>query len=709
MTATQDNGHTPDRDVVAAGSVDTVFHDLDAYVALPRIDGLAVSPDGSRVVTAVASLDATKTAYVTGLWEVDPTGARPAHRLTRSATGESSPVFLPNGDLLFVSARPCPDDENAEEAPAMLWRLPALGGEARVIARRPGGVSGPVVARDLGTVVVSSMTFPSSADDESDANRRKDRKEHKVSAILHTQYPVRRWDHDLGPDLPRLFVAETEAVSPPDVADHDPTGHQLGDGHEPQLNLRDLTPDAGTALVEASYDITPDGTTVITEWTTYVRGRVKKALVAIDVATSERRWLAADDNFEFVDPVISPDGSTVAAQRVSIATPTEPPDARLVLVSLADGSIRELADGWDRWPNEHRWTSDGSALIVTADDDGRGPMLRIEVGSGTVSPLTSGDDVYSNIVVPLDGAAVYALASSHLAPPRPVRIDSSATQQQPVWLPAPAPPQLPGTLTELSTTAADGARVRAWLALPDGAAPDEPAPLVLWVNGGPLASANTWSWRWCPWLLVAAGYAVLMPDPALSTGYGRDFIERGWGRWGETPFTDLMEITNAAVSRDDIDADRTAAMGGSFGGYMANWIAGHTDRFRAIVTHAGMWALDQFGGTTDDAYAWSREMTADMAAANSPHSNVAAITTPMLVVHGDKDYRVPIGEALRLWGDLMSTVSNSDSLRHSFLYFPDENHWIVTPQHAKVWYLTVLAFLAHHVLGEEWEIPEILC
>jgi dipeptidyl aminopeptidase/acylaminoacyl peptidase len=179
--------------------------------------------------------------------------------------------------------------------------------------------------------------------------------------------------------------------------------------------------------------------------------------------------------------------------------------------------------------------------------------------------------------------------------------------------------------------------------------------------------------------------------------------------WGAAPYTDLMAITDVTVARNDIDHNRTAAMGGSFGGYMANWVATQTDRFDAIVTHASLWALDQFGPTTDAAWYWVREMTPEMARANSPHHGVDAIETPMLVIHGDKDYRVPIGEALRLWYELAARAETENGeMPHKFLYFPDENHWVLTPQHAKVWYQTVLAFLAHHVLGKDWEPPSLL-
>ena len=163
-----------------------------------------------------------------------------------------------------------------------------------------------------------------------------------------------------------------------------------------------------------------------------------------------------------------------------------------------------------------------------------------------------------------------------------MRLDATTADQESAPLRGPrARPRCPARSTEVEAKAEDGTRVRAWLALPEGASADNPAPLLLWIHGGPLGSWNAWSWRWNPWLAVAQGYAVLLPDPALSTGYGLDFIRRGWGSWGGAPYTDLLAITDAAEARDDIDETRTAAMGGSFGGYMANWVAGHTDRFKA--------------------------------------------------------------------------------------------------------------------------------
>ncbi len=666
------------------------FDDLRAYQILPRVSGLALhgggaasAGDGTRLVAVVAAPDPDGTRFRPALWEIDPAGREPARRLTRGPTGESAPAFLPGGDLLFTSARPDPDaKDQPDDAPAALWLLPRTG-EAHVVGTRPGGLSGPVVARTAGTVVAVSMTMPAAVTAEDDAARRRERRDRKVTAILHAGHPVRHWDADLGPDQPRLLAGTVPADGP--------------------VVWRDLTPAPGAALRNASYDVTPDGATAVTTWAVpQPRGDARSTVVAIDTATAERRTLLADPGFDFGAPVLSPDGRQVVCLRESLSTPTSPPDVRLVVVPTAGGDAREVAPGWDRWPGEVRWTPDGTALVVTADEGGRRPVFRIDVASGTVARLTGDDGAYTDVAVAPDGT-VHALRSAVDAPPAPVRLDGGT----PVPLPGPAPvPELPGTLTEVHATAEDGTPLRSWLVLPTT---DAPAPLVLFVHGGPLGSWNAWQWRWNPWLLAARGYAVLLPDPALSTGYGLGFVARGWGAWGAAPYTDLMALTDAAVARPDIDAGRTAAMGGSFGGYMANWIAGHTDRFRAIVTHASLWALDQFGPTTDTPAYWEREMTAEMAQANSPHRHADAITTPMLVVHGDHDYRVPVGEALRLWWDLVSRHRGDPAtLPHRFLYFPDENHWILTPHNAVTWYETVLAFLAHHVRDEEWSTPEAL-
>jgi len=655
----------------------TPFEDLDAFLALPRVAGLAVAPDGSRAVTGVSELNAKGTEYVTAIWELDVTGQRPARRLTRGAAGESAPAFTADGDLLFLAKRDTPDADRSEPT-ASVWRLPAGGGEAVAVLDLAGGVDAIHTARAADVTLVTAPLMPSAADVADDARVRALRTDGKISAVLHTGYPVRHWDHDIGPAEPHLV---------------DPSGP------------RDVTPHPGGGLREADVDLSADGRFAVASWAIPGPGAsLRRTLVRVDVATGTQTTIVDDPHADLGAPAISPDGSAVAFIRESHSTPRDAPRMTLC-VKPFNGPVTTIAENWDRWPASVAWTRDGSALVVTADDGGRRPIFLVDAGDSSVTRLTADDFAYTD-VHPAPGGAIFALRSSYSVPPHPVRVDRDGAI---MVLPCVDAPEVPGEVVDVTAVADDGTEIRSWLVLPRA---DAPAPLVLWIHGGPLGSWNTWHWRWNPWLLAARGYAVLLPDPALSTGYGQDFVQRGWGAWGFAPYTDLMAAVDGVLGHPRVDATRTAAMGGSFGGYMANWIAGHTDRFDAVITHASLWALDQFGPTTDGAYWWAREMTAEMAERNSPHRGVGEITTPTLVIHGDKDYRVPIGEGLRLWFDLLTRsglpAADDGTSPHRFLYFPTEGHWVLAPQHTKIWYQVVLGFLGRHLLDEPEVRPDTL-
>ncbi len=700
----------------------TPFDSLDSYIALPRVEALALSSDGAHAVLTVATLKKDATAYERSLWSVPADGSGAPTRLTRSAKGESGAAFTASGDLLFVSARA--DGEGGDDADAQLWLLPAGGGEARPVTRLAGGVAGiEAVAEASERIVISAELLPSAETLEDDARLRALRSDKKVSAILHETYPVRYWDHDLGPAQPHLLaidldtlqdtiaaaVAESGALET--GANADKKNDKKTDAAAPYpVTLprpHDLTPRPGREATTQGSALTPDGSTLIASLRVAEERGGRYVLVAIDVDSGSRTTLFDEPGVDVELPTISHDGGRIAFVRTQVSDPTGPTAQELWIAEVDGSGARRIAPSWDRWPTSLAFAADDSALIVTADDNGRGPVFRIPVDGSEPEQLTHDDFSYTHVQVDRASGDLVALRSSWVTPAHPVRIAADGTV---IALVTPAPlPDAPGTITEVEATAEDGARVRGWLLLPDGASADTPAPFLLWIHGGPLNSWNAWSWRWAPLLAVAQGYAVLLPDPALSTGYGLEFIARGWNSWGEKPFTDLMSITDAALRRGDIDETRTAAMGGSFGGYMANWIAGHTDRFQAIVTHASLWALDQFSGTTDNSAYWQRIFTPEAMIANSPHRFVRDIRTPLLVIHGDRDYRVPIGESLRLWSELAEHHAGADgSTVHRFLFFPDENHWVLKPQHAVVWYQTVFAFLAQHVLGADASRPELL-
>jgi len=710
---------------VSAGT--TPFHDLGDFVAVPRVTALRLAPDGTWLAAAVQTLSADKKKYLTSIWRIDPQGG-PARRLTRSAEGEGNPRFLPDGSLLFTSRRPDPGRKKAgpdgdSGDVAALWLLPAAGGEARVVAARPGGISAAEVAREAGGIVVGSPVLPA-AEDGDDARLRQERKDAGVTAILHESSPIRFWDHDLGPDQPRLFALDPDPVLQTEIG-------WAGGDKEPQVaadtegeagtervvkspRLRDLTPEPGRALDEQAFELTPDGSAVLTGWWHWdPAGESYCELVTIDVASGKRRVLLSAPDVDFESPRVSPDGRFVACLREQHATADRPVDVTLVMLDV-DGpgeSVRDLLPGYDRWPQEPVWSHDSRGLYFAADDGGRRPVFHVDLETAEVTRVTSDDGAYTDLNPGPDGRYLYALRSAVDSPPTPVRIDLilQATGTEPASLDGPGVPvTVPGRLEEVQAAADDGHPIRGWLVLPETASADQRAPLLLWVHGGPVSSWNSWSWRWNPWLVAARGYAVLLPDPALSTGYGQEFIARGHRDWGARPFADIMAVTEATLARPDIDADRVGMMGGSYGGYMANWIAGHTDRFKAIVSHAGLWTLEAMFGTTDHPMFWRRQFgdpltSPEMYEANSPHRFAGQIRTPMLVIHGDKDYRVPVGEALRLWWDLSRNGAEA-----KFLYFPDENHWILTPGNARIWYETVFAFLAQHVLGQPWQRPSLL-
>ncbi len=666
---------------------------VDTLLSLPRLEGLALSPDGSRLVTSVARPDAEGKKFVTALWELDPSGEREPKRLTRSAPGESGGVFTPDGALLFTSSRPDPaaaKDDPRGEAPA-LWLLPSGGGEAYLIASPPGGVDGVKVARLSGTIVLGASTHPRTAGWDEDVEREKGRVDAGVQAQLFTDYPIRYWDHYLGPRERHLYAAP---ASEGDTA----------------LDVSDLMPEPGRRLDQSTFDVTPNGATVVASRAqddADVRNRSLSELVAVDVATGEQRVLSSG-NYSYESPACSPDGRWVVAIRAERSTPDRAGDQSLWLVDLASGEGRGLLPGFDLWPTDPVWAPDSHTVYFTADNDGRTMPYRVDLDDQRLTRLAT-DGVFTALCPSPDGATVYALRSMVTAPPHPVALHASANDQEPrafdaAW----GTLSLPGRLERFTATAEDGTEVRSWLMLPSGAGKRSPAPLALFIHGGPLGSWAGWHWRWSPHVLTARGYAVLLPDPALSTGYGLDFIQRGWGRWGNVVYGDLMAAVDETVKRPDIDETKTAAMGGSFGGYMANWIAGHTNRFDAVVTHASLWALDQFHGTTDLGVYWEQEFgdpytEPQRYSDNSPNLHVGDIRTPVLVIHGEQDYRVPIGEALKLWTDL-----KRHRVDGQFLYFPDEHHWILKPGNARVWYETVCAFLDHHVLGRAWTRPELL-
>ncbi|MCA3747780.1 MAG: S9 family peptidase [Rubrobacter sp.] len=664
----------------------------ETLISLPRFTGLALSPDGRRLVASVARPDEKRRRLVTSVFELSEEA--PPRRITRSAPGEGAAAFAPDGSLLFISRRPDPQTgeekkEEAGERPA-LWLLPP-GGEAYPLAAPPGGVEGFAVAPESGDLLLAVGVRPASGGWKEDAEWEKARREAGVEARLLEGYPIRFWDHYLGPRERRLYHAPLPGAE---------------DGRIEEA--RDLIP--GGRLELSSYDISPDGSTVVaTRWSDHgdLAERVM-ALVAVAPSTGRLRTLAGDAWYS--SPRCSPDGRRVAVVREERSVPGRPGDRSLWVFDLETGEGWDLLEGFDLWPGTPVWAPDSGSVLFTASCDGRVPVYRVPAGGGRAERLT-GEGSFSELCSAPDGRTLYALRSGVGEPPHPVILDAAEPRAEPRRLrsfPELEQLRLPARVERVEARARDGARVPSWLLLPRDASPERPAPLAVLIHGGPLNSWNGWHWRWNPHVFAGDGWAVLLPDPALSTGYGMEHIRRGWGRWGEVVYDDLLRAVEAAAERPEVDGGRAAALGGSFGGYMVNWIAGHTSRFQALVSHASLWNLEGFHDTTDLGTWWEREFgnpyeDPSRYRENSPHTHAGRMRTPMLVIHGELDYRVPVSEALALW-----TALKRHGVEAKLLHFPDENHWVIKPNNSLLWYRTVLGFIDHHVRGRRWERPELL-
>ncbi|MFF9673645.1 alpha/beta fold hydrolase [Streptomyces eurythermus] len=662
----------------------TSFHDLLA--THPRLTNLVLAPDGTRLIASVQIINDQGTGHVRRLWEVDPSGERESRPVARSVQGDFAPAFAADGTLLFLSGRENTDSaaEKSESQGVGLWALPE-GGEARQIAHHPGDISSFVAAKDARTVAYTADLLPVTVNAAAYAELRRARESAMVNAVLYEATTPCAFGAGHGPDEPHTFVLHAD-------------GEPVNAGSQGLAGIADMA-------------LSPDGSLVAYTRAPTGRAPDTNVVTVADAATGVERHTFSRPGHQYYRLAFTADGSALVCQRQREETYDTQWRVTLVAFDLASGEETDLLPQFDNWPWPGRAVLSpirgDATLWFTGDERGHCPIFRRDA-DGTITRLTA-SGAYASLCVSPDGTTLYALRSTIDSPPRVVRLDAVTADQHPAFLRAPGDlDSLPGTLAEVHVEADDGFPLRAWLALPEGASAERPAPLIIAPHGGPQMSWSAWTWLWNPWPFAARGYAVLLPDPALSTGYGQRMQERGRGQYGGQPYRDLIALTDAALARDDLDATRTGLVGWSYGGYLANRAATLTDRFKAIVTHAGMWHLEAFQIDTD-MHAYFRKIFGDPQTqreryeANSPHLHAAKVTTPILIVHGGKDHRVPIGQALSLHSDLQRLGAPV-----SFLYFPEEGHAIGAPNHIRLMYDTVLNFLDHHVLGQQWQRPRML-
>ncbi len=661
-------------------------YNVDQHVALRRVSSLAASPDGSWLAVCVQRMDRDGAKYVSDLWKV-PTDGGDAVQLTRGDSKDHSPCFRHDGGLGFLSNRRPSEvkpDEEAEKR-MQVWLLPAAGGEPCQLTDEPLGVEAFRFARKADRMAWFAPVLPGVATDKQ-RETATERAKNGPSARNFRRQPVRHWDRWLhqNPDRANhhLIVAAAD-----------------GAGRE------DLTPEATTEFwIEPHLDLSDDGRRVLATWASPGADREEDtAVLVIDLATHERVLLGQDENTMNDGALFSPDGRTVAVVR-GRRSPKQVLRPTLTLIDLAGGTLRELATDWDRWPDLAGWSADGKTLLVSADDEGITPVFGVGRDDGSVmawTPRPSGGAHAGIVALPGGGAA--CIRSTLLDAPECHRLDGPGQAPVPLArLSGFEPAQGWAEVEHVTTKSTDGASIHSVITRPRGA---KRAPTLVWIHGGPIGmSTDGWHWRWNALLAVAQGYVVVQPNPRGSTGFGQEFVQGIWGNvWGKQCYQDLMAVTDALEQRAEVDPGRVMAMGGSFGGYMTNWIGTQTQRYRCLITHASIVTMAQFTGTTDHPAWWYLEMGgenpyADMAAFDryAPIRHIDQWKTPVLIIHGEKDYRCPIGEALNLFEALQYHGVDSE-----LLVFPDENHWILKPRNVIAWYRNVLDFLARHMGGAD--------
>lgn len=663
-----------------------------------RLSGLITTPKG-RIVAQVSRLDAKGTAYRSELVEIE---GESLTTLTRGNASVGAAALADDGTTFFTSKRVGEDGSEADSA--QLWALPARG-EARELAARPGGFGGLHLGDGR---LITQLSVHSQATNEAEhAELSKKRKDAKVSASFTSEFPTRYWDHDLGPARSVLAVAEL----PENLWDAEATPIPGGDedaekAEKRLLHFRHVAMPAGRLQGWIADRAGTKALVTVVDSVNDLLGVYRVYLLDLVGDAEPKLVLDASAEHEYGPEAFSPDGTKAVVSFNRTWTETASVSMDLKLWDVESGELNDL------WPEFDFWSSpiwlDDNTLVTATDDHGRGSVWIGGLTDAAPRRLAGGPEqnlAFSGVKVA--GGNVIAIASGVAAAPKGVSIDPDSGEVTELPNPADEIAQT-GSLTEVTATAEDGTQIRAWLRVPEG---EGPHPLLVMAHGGPWGSWNAWTYRWNPNPFVAAGYAVLLPDPAISTGYGQAMIDRGQHELGGAPFTDIMALTDAAVARDDIDEARTAFSGGSYGGYMANWVAGHTgDRFKCIVTHASLWETESMGHTTDNA-GWESPMRTQNLTFN-PSKSAADIVVPMLVIHGDKDYRVPIAQGHHLWYDLnkfsATPRDGNGRTRHRYLYFPDEGHWILGRGNAQVWYETFIAFLDEHVHGRDWERPATL-
>jgi dipeptidyl aminopeptidase/acylaminoacyl peptidase len=638
---------------------------FEDYIALKSVSDPQLSPDGKWVAYTVSTPSLQDNRGVARIWIAEVATGR-SRALTGGPGSDRQPRWSPDGKTLaFVSTR---------EGGAQLWLLPIAGGDACKVSSLPDGASDPLWLPDgSGVLVVSDIKWP--AQQEIDARNG----QYPTEARIWTNLFWRHWDDWRAGKRQHVFRVDMATGKATDLTpvDHDvPTIATGGDGDVA------IAPDGREVVVAMHGDtVVADNTNV--DLFVVDGGRLQP------ITTSR----GADNT-----PRYSPDGkwlSYLSMERAGF----EADRLRLMLLRRKDGrtesgSATEVTVGWTLSVGSYTWCPNSRCIYAVVEERGRDNIHRIDIPSFRHSVVASGG-LNTGVEVGPDGRTLAYLHQSNTQPPE-------------VWLAgkalshhtdsAVATLDLP-PLQEFGFVGALGDSVFGWTQTPPGFNPATKYPLVYLIHGGPQGAwADYWGARWNYQMFAARGYVVAAVNFHGSTGYGQKFTDAISQHWGDYPFEDLMKGLDVVARLPYVDSTRMGAAGASYGGYMILWMAGHTNRFKVLVDHDGVFNPVSMAGSTEELWFTDWEFGGTPYANRalyerwSPLNHVSAWKTPMLVVHGQLDYRVDLSEGYQAF-----TAAKRMGLDAKFLYFPDEGHWVLRPRNRRIWWSTVLDWLDAHL------------
>jgi len=643
----------------------------DAMWRFKRLGQPAIAPDGKLAVVPVTTYDIDKNIGLTDLWLV-PTKPGKARQLTSDAASDSSPAWSPDGELIaFVSKR-------GEDKAPQLYVIPVNGGEARRVTNVPTGVMAPKWFPDSRRIAFLSQVW-ADAKNWSEQKERVDReRDKKMTALVWDKAPISYWDH-------LLDQRQTHVYS-------------IGlDGGEAQsitfgrtLSLDVAEPDA------TSYDISPDGTEIAFAADTDKTGIDSNFDVFVmAMEGGEPRNLTTDNPASDNSPLYSPDGRSLAFRRQKIKD-FYADRARLMLHDRRSSQTRSLTEDWDRSADALVWTPDSSSLFGSVEDAGTLRVFRFNTGGGTPQPITR-EHSFGSLAIAGSGPVIVALRQSFSEPPTLVSIiaRTGAPTKLTDFNDAALANVTQGKVESVTYAGANGENIQMWVTYPPNFTPDRKWPLYLVLHGGPHSAMNdAYQWRWNAQVFASWGYVTAWHNFHGSSGFGQAFTDSITKDWAELPYQDTIKAAEWFASKPWIDANRMAAGGGSYGGYLATLLLGKPHPFKTLIAHAAVYnSYTQYA--TDDGAIKKRYgefwEDFDRLNRNSPHMSAANFKTPTLVIHGQQDYRVPVNHAMELFNTLQNRGVPS-----KLVLFPNENHWILQPQNSLFWYDTVQKWLASY-------------